>query len=397
MALTTVQTNNKLVQYRKEIIREFVRDNMFSPYMGDSMTSIIRTIYDAKKGGEQINIPLVTSLQNTPSGAADTLVGAEEQIDNYGMRVWVDWARHAVATNDAEEQKDSADVFGEAKPLLSDWGKELQRDELISAFMALPSESAPANLGASSGGQRVNGVLFEASTTTQIDTWVLHNRDRILFGNDVSNLESDSDWSDSVVKIEAGTDKCTKNSISLMKRLAKNASPKIRPYKTKDGYEYFVAFAGSLSFRDIKASLSTDNQQAQPRGRDNIIFQDGDLLWDGVIVREVPEIDYFVDNVWTSANATAEGFLKTAGATSARVAPVLLCGQAAGSLAWGQMPTPTIRKEDDYQFIKGVGVKMCYGVAKNFKKHTTVGSATNYLKQWGVFTGLFASAAETTA
>jgi hypothetical protein len=390
MALSTIQANNKLVQYRKDIIREFVRENMFSPYMGDSMTSIIRTIYDPKKGGEQINIPLVTKLTNTPAGAADTLVGAEEAIDNYGMRVWVDWARQAVSTNDAEEQKDSADVFGEAKPLLSDWGKELQRDELIAAFMALPSESAPANLGGSSGGQRVNGVLFEASTTAQIDAWVLANRDRVLFGNDVSHLESDSDWSDSVVKIEPGTDKCTKNSISLMKRLAKNSNPRIRPYRSKDGYEYFVGFAGSLSFRDIKASLSTDNQQAFPRGKDNPIFQDGDLLWDGVIIREVPEIDYFVDNVWTSANADNEGFLATAGATSSRVAPVFLCGQSAASLAWAQMPTPTFRQETDYQFIKGAGVKMCYGAAKTFTK---VGSN---LKQWGVFTGLFSAAADTT-
>lgn len=391
MALSSIQSNNKLIQFRKEIVREFVRENLFSPYMGDSMTSIIRTIYDPKKGGEQINIPLVTRLTNAPAGPADTLTGAEEAIDNYGMRVWVDWARQAVATNDAEEQKDSADVFGEAKPLLSDWGKELQRDELIAALMALPSESAPANLGGALGGQRINGVLFEASTTAQIDAWVLASRDRILFGNDVAHLEADSDWSDSIVKVEAGTDKLLKGSVSLMKRMAKNANPRIRPYKTKDGYEYFVAFTGSLSFRDLKASLATDNQQAFPRGKDNIIFQDGDLLWDGVIVREVPEIDYFVDNIWTSGNADHEGFLATAGATSARVAPTFLCGQSAASLAWAHMPTPTFRKEDDYQFIKGAGVKMAYGVAKNFTKVST------NLKQWGVFTGLFASAAETVA
>src|SRR5690606_4318678 len=132
MAITTPQTNNKLVQYRKELIKEFVRENMFSPYMGDAPTSIIRTLFDNKKGGEQVNVPLVRSL----SGAAKstgTLTDQEEAISNYGMRVWVDWARHAVATNDAEEQKDSADIFGEAKPMLSDWGKELQRDEIIQA------------------------------------------------------------------------------------------------------------------------------------------------------------------------------------------------------------------------------------------------------------------------
>jgi len=44
MANTTPQSNNKLVQYRKELIKEYVRENMFSPYMGSSMNSIIRTI-----------------------------------------------------------------------------------------------------------------------------------------------------------------------------------------------------------------------------------------------------------------------------------------------------------------------------------------------------------------
>lgn len=390
MALTTIQANNKLIQFRKDIIREFVRENMFSPYYGDGVNSIIRNIYDAKKGGEQVNVPLVTKLRNNPKGAADTLVGAEEAIDNYGMRVWVDWARHAVSTNDAEEQKDSADVFEEAKPLLSDWGKELQRDELISAFQAIPSESAPANLGGASGGQRVNGILWESADQNALDGWTSHNRDRILFGNDVAHMESDWDWSDSIVKIEAGTDKCTKNSLSLMARMAKLAQPAIRPYKTKDGYDYFVGFCGSLTFRDIRASLGSEYQNAMERGKGNPLFQTGDILYDNVIVREVPEIDLFVNDVW---NSSIQGNLLTGGAGgTTRVAPFYLCGQTAASVAWASMPTPTIRKEDDYQFIKGVGVKMCYGIAKTFKKTPS----TNFNRQWGLFTGFFASAADTT-
>src|SRR6185295_18820930 len=112
MALTSPQTNNKLVKYTKEITREYVRENLFSPYMGEDATSIIRRLYDPKKGGEQINIPLVTRLTGTAKSTG-TLTDQEEAIDNYGMRMYVDWARHAVATNDAEEQKDSADIFGE--------------------------------------------------------------------------------------------------------------------------------------------------------------------------------------------------------------------------------------------------------------------------------------------
>ena len=138
MALTTVQTNNKLVQYTKEINREFIRENLFSPYMGDALNAIIRRRYEPKQGGEQMNSPLVTKLTNQAIGVG-TLVGNEEKIDNYGMRVWIDWQRNAVVTNKAEEQKDSADVFGEAKPLLSDWGKELQREPGDRSLFGRPS------------------------------------------------------------------------------------------------------------------------------------------------------------------------------------------------------------------------------------------------------------------
>src|SRR6476469_721911 len=93
MAVTTIQSNNKLIKFTQEIAREFVRENLFSPYMGEDATSIIRRRFELKNGGEQMNIPLVTRL--TGAGVSTgTLVGNEEQIDNYGMRVWLDWALH---------------------------------------------------------------------------------------------------------------------------------------------------------------------------------------------------------------------------------------------------------------------------------------------------------------
>jgi uncharacterized protein DUF4043 len=379
MAQTTVETNNKLVKYTKEINREFVRENLFAPYMGTALNSIIRKRYEFKMGGEQMNIPLVTKLTNAAKGVG-TLVGNEEKIDNYGMRLWLDWARNAVATNKAEQQKDSADIFGEAKPLLSDWGKELIRDEIIEAFMALPSASAPAGLG-SDNGQRVNGILYEDATAGQRNTWASDNSDRVLYGASTSNYTGTH--ATDLAKVDTSADTLSGSIVSLMKRIALNASPAIRPYKTKDGYETFVMFAGTNTFRDLKADLTTNNRDGRPRSLDNPIFRDGDLEWDGVIIRQVPEISGFVTDVWTS--------LTTAGASSTRVEPVFLCGQQALTCGWGQMVKPTFRKEDDYGFIKGVGVEMAYGCAKMFKKHPMDGTK---LKQWGVVTGFMSGAAD---
>jgi hypothetical protein len=279
-------------------------------------------------------------------------------------------------------QIDSADVFGHAKPLLSDWGKELQRDEIIFALMAVPSESVPTGLG-SAAGNRVTGIKWEAASAGQKDTWMLDNADRVLYGNATAVGATSAA---SLLTVDNTTDLFKASSLSLLKYRAKTANPRIRPWKTGDGREYFVAFCGTLPFRDLKNDLQTVNKDARPREErgqngapSNPIFQDGDQIYDGVIVREIPEIDSFNTTPWA---------LNAAGTGGVRTNPVFLCGQSAVAMAWAQMAHPTERKEDDYGYLKGVGVEMMYGVGKLFKKHPKAGTA---LKQWGVVTGFFGS------
>ena len=125
------------------------------------------------------------------------------------------------------------------------------------------------------------------------------------------------------------------------------------------------------------------NTQARPREGDgldkNPLFQDGDLLYNGVIAREIPEMDIRLPV-----------FYQTAGAAGIQTSPVFMCGQSAMAWCWGRMPTPTFLKEDDYQFYRGVGVMMAYGLGKIAKKNP----AGNF-KDWGVFSAFFASQADT--
>ena len=401
MAVTTIQTNNKLIQFTRDINREFVRQNMFSPYMGEGLDAMIRVRNELKSGGEQMNIPLVTKL-NGVGKSTGTLAGSEEKIDNYGMRAFVDWLRHAVVTTKSETQKDSADIFGEAKPLLSDFNKEKVRDEILQSFMALPSESAPANIGTDEG-QRVNGILFESSTAAQKNTFLADNLDRMLFGQFINNHVSGTVLASFQCAISAiSGQRMTATAVQLLKRRALLCTPKIRPYKTDDGYEFYVLFVGAPVFRDAKtdATIFQTNRDARPReGRsmdNNPIFQDGDILYDGVIIRQVPEITTFTINTWAGTVLTH---------SSGRVEPVFLCGQQAAVVAYGQMVKPTFRKEDDYGFITGVGTEACYGTAKMFKKNamflpggTTLNSAASgntgggglaSLVQWGSVTGFY--------
>jgi hypothetical protein len=379
MALTTIQVNNKLIRFRKEVTREFIRENMFAPYMGTGLTAIIRVLNDLKSGGEQVNVPLVARLQAT-AVANGTLAGNEEAIDNYGFRMWIDWARNAVRTNKQEIHRDSADIFDYARPLLADWGKELLKNEIVDGFNSVTSESAPPNLGTANG-QRVNGISIDAATVGQRNTWLVDNSDRVLFGASVSN--NTGTFSTSLANLDTVNDKLDATKLKLMKRGAMSrANPRIRPYRTNNGYDYYVVFAGPNAFRDLAndTTIINANYYARPREGNsmnkNPLFQDGDLLYDGLLIRQVPEMD--VRNPVLYA---------TAGAGSTKVAPVFLCGQSAQALFWGQMPRPTVLDNTDYQFLRGVGLEMAYGIGKIAKK--TVGGN---IKDWGVFTGFFSAA-----
>ncbi len=387
MAATVTQSNNKLIVFRKEIFREYVRENLFSPYMGTDINSIIRVIPDldkgGKQGGEQINVPLMARLQ-AQAIASGPLVGNEEALDNYGMRLWIDWARNAVTINNAEEQKSSIDLFAEAKPMLVDWGKELQRDEICDAFYALPSQSSPAGLG-SNNGQRVNGVLFDAATAAQRNTWITDNADRIQIGSsNASNLVG-GNFASSMTNITTGMT-LSGALLMTMKRRAKKANPRIRPFKLKDnGTEWFVVFCGQEQFRDAAndTDIKTANQNSRAREQQgymkNPIFVDGDLLYNGVIIREVPELSLRLPVFYQTAGASA----------TTQVAPAFMCGQQAQAWCWGKMPTPTFRKEDDYQYIRGAGIKMAYGIGKLAKL-----TPANNFKEWGIMTGFFAAVAD---
>jgi hypothetical protein len=377
MALSTIQVNNKLIVFREEIIREFVRQNMFAPYMGNSMTSCIRVLNDLKSGGEQVNVPLVNSLRATAI-ANGTLVGSEEAIDNYGFRMWIDWARNAVKTNKQEIHRDSADIYSIARPLLADWGKELIRNEIVDSFESIPLETAPANLGTAAG-QRVNGISWDNATAAQRNTWNAANSDRVVYGGAVSNYNAT--WATAAATVNNTAGKLTAATVRLMKRLAMKTSPRIRPLQTNDGYDYYVLFCDPNQFRDLTNDQTVINSllYARPREtdrwKDNPLFMDGDMLYDGVIVRQVPEMRTRRPTVFATAGA---------GGTTA-INNACLCGQSAMAQFYGQLPRPTILEQTDYQFNRGVGIEMAYGLSKVAKN--TGGN----LKDWGVLSSFCAS------
>jgi hypothetical protein len=103
------------------------------------------------------------------------------------------------------------------------------------------------------------------------------------------------------------------------------------------------------------------------------LFQDGDLMYDGVIIRQIEEISTLI---------TTSSTFVAAGASSIPVEPNFLCGQQAMAIAWGQEPQPVADLTADYKFRPGVGIEELRGVAK---MHFATG-ASSASKQHGVVT-----------
>src|SRR5262249_51587168 len=185
-------------------------------------------------------------------------------------------------------------------------------------------------------------------SAAQRNTWLVNNSDRVLFGASKSN--NTGVYATSLTNIDNTADKMNAAQLTLAKRIARTASPKIRPIRVSGDEEWYVVFVPSMVFRDLMLDTAIINslQYAWNRGSDNPLFTAGDILYDGLIIREIPELPTIAD---VGAGGTVD-----AGAS-------YLCGAQAIGIAWAQR-TKAITNERDYGFFSGVGVQEIRGVNK---------------------------------
>jgi hypothetical protein len=361
MADTTISTANRVKQWDDKAHREYIRANRFRKYMGTDENAIIQLKENlTKKKGDAITIPLVGALDAAGgyNDGSTTLVGAEKALPNDGFQITVGVVRDAVTTSIEEEQASPIDIRNAAKVALKDLQMRYLRNDLITA------------LGS------ITGVPYGTASASQKNAWDTLNSDRVLFGDAIANFSAGGANTHALrlANITSGMtlDRAT---VSLLKRIAQNASnvngDGIRPFRYGEDEETFVLFVGSKAYRDLKLDMATVLSDAEKRGKDNPLFTGTtSLYWDGVVIREIPEI----------------ADVGTVGDASANVAPVYLCGAQSLGVAWAKRTTTTTRKEDDYGLMYGVGFMEMRGVEKILYGSTG--------KQWGVVTGFVAAAAD---
>lgn len=371
MSETFVPAGLTVQQWDDKYFVEYVNRNWFKKFMGTGANSMIQVREDlVKKPGDAITVTLINKLIGPAKSQDDTLEGNEEDLPMRSQVIRIREYSHAVKWAKWEEQKTAIDLRQAHKDELLDWNMRHDRDKIITA------------LGS------INGKRFSASfvgsgavaSENDKDAWLTDNADRVLFGASKSNTSA-GDHSASIANIDATNDKLTPEAISLMKRMAKAANPKVRPFVPRgeiDVTDVYILFVPSLLMRDLKqnAAFTQANREARDRSKENPLFTGAGLVWDNIPIYEIEDIP-----VYTAAQS----------GHSVDVAPCFLCGAQALAQVWAKRPE-TVNEDFDYGRKMGLAIKQWYEIEK--LRFGTGADDTEDPKDHGVVTGWFAAVAD---
>ncbi|HEX7720465.1 MAG TPA: N4-gp56 family major capsid protein [Woeseiaceae bacterium] len=360
MADTPAASGLTVQQWDDQFFVEYQGNHPFKPYMGTSEQSIIQVKEQlGRSRGDSLTFALLNRLKQDATTGTNVLEGNEEDMTSRSQRVYVDKRRHAVRVAEMEEKRSSFSLRNAARPNLMEWAKNEDTNRIIE------------RLG------DINGVPYALASEAQKDAWLADNADRVLFGAARSNTDG-SDHSDSLLNVDTSADKLDTGILSLMKRIALTADPKISPVRFAGlNRRYYVAFVHPYAMRDLKAdSVLTDAQrEVTITSQNEKIFQGGDVDYDGILVHEVDEMPIYAD----------------VGASTSDVSPVYLVGAQALGLA--RVKRWSSRTEEfDYADKHGVAVEIIDGLEK-----LVFGSGagdTDDLKDHGVVTGFVSTTAD---
>lgn len=362
MADTVVASGLRAQQWDDKFFTEYLTENRYFNAMSRDANGVIEVREDiTKRPGDSIGFALVNRLRQQAVVGSAMMEGNEEDLGTRSFRLYVDKYRNAVRIPEMEELKSAIDLREAARPALKDWSQKFTEAQVTTA------------LGA------IDGVAYTSASTSQKNTWNVANSDRVLYGAARANYSATH--ATALGNVDSTNDKLTPAAIDLMKEMANEADPKISPIRVEeDGSKrWYVMYAQSRAFRDLRnnATMTQALREVSIQMQNNKLFEGGDLVWNGVIVKEVPDI----------------AVISGVGNGGIDVAPVYLCGGQAVAMGWARR-WRTVTKTFDYGDKYGVGIEAILGIRK-VQFGTSASSDTGTLKDNGVISGFFSGLAST--
>jgi N4-gp56 family major capsid protein len=363
MADTRVPADAQVIRWSNDYFKEYTNRNFFRKFesTGSDNVIVVKEDLSAKVGGS-IVCHLVNRLKSKAKNWTDTLDGNEQELKIRTHTTTIREYSEVVKWKNFMEQLTEIDMLNVHKETLMKWSMDLDRDNVIESLGSIDS------------------VPYDAATEPQKDTWLANNADRVLFGAATSN-NAGNDHSSSLANIDSTADKFSADAVSLMKRLAKAADPKIMPLRVKSSIgdsDMYVAFVNSRAFRDIRkdSEFVQANREARERGVDNPVFSGANLIYDNVAIYEIEDIPVY----------------KGVGNGGIDVSPVYLCGAQALVKAWAKRPTMKTRNDLNWYGSSGVVIRQWYKIEK--LRWGTGAEDHENPKDHGIVTGYFAAVAD---
>lgn len=343
---------------------EHFQTNPFSMYAGTSENNPIVMKEDfAARRGNGITFEFITNLKRGVILDRQPLRGHEDKLGEYGDKISWRLRKKGISIHEVDADEAAIDLRKASRGALKTWADEDVKWEVIDRLQDV--------------GENCD-VPFEIATAAEKNAWVANNSDRVLFGAARANYSAT--FATAAGNVDATNDKLTRRSLSMLKRMALSASPRITPIRVQErsNRRYFVAFAHPFVFRDFVTDSEDVHAKVAVIERNEGLFLGGDREWDGVILHEVDDMPIYTG----------------IGNGGSDISPVHLLGQEA--IGWAIKQRYKSRtQEDDYQQVQGLGMLGKWGMKKLCYNATYGGDDTTvHGKQRGVVSGFFSASAD---
>ena len=327
-------------RWEAEIMYEWLRQSMWSRFMGNSENAVIQLKADlTKAAGDALTIQIASEVQGGVVTGSDKVQGNEGRMDFYAQRLVVNNDNVSVRMDNIpmQQQRVSFDVLRAARTGLTR-KRRLRTDDRITSAMSVTSSN------------RVRG--------------------RYLYG------AADSNWNathtTALGNVDNAADQQTLAMIDVCKRKAQipvNATAKVRPMMSvesdegKGFQEWYIYVAHPLAIRDL---TQNDAKWVQPQlllpptaNPSSPLYTGSSFKggYNGVLIYE-----------WEGIQLVS---------STIQVAHNLFCGAQAAALVWAQYSK---FKEQDYNYGEDMGYKLheINGIDKLvFDRNTVDGTISN--------------------
>lgn len=366
-------------RWKQQYMMEWVGTFRYNKMMGDTGNDPIHYFSEVKSRGEYIKVPLLGALRKKGVFGNMVIEGREEKADEHIYNCKIEHWRNAVAVTEWDERRRPVELLPEVRPLLMTWSKTRLRDYVTDALFSTGLHTtihAPLRVHDStqviSGDPSPTPVQAQA-TTTQLNAWLTANTDRIQFGGN-DTVPVSGNFASSVAACTTAGDYPSATNLTKLKDRADTAhqSPNrygIEPVRIGDDDETGYVLLASLGYfnklrqdTDIKEfNKALTQNSGSGGGMKNPYFASGDLMWDNIVIKRVPEMGEHRDIV----NTTDKTFSRA-----------ILLGKQALALCLGD-DTQFRPYERDAGNIKAVAIRESLGVGK-VQRELADGSKIDY-------------------